>query len=138
LIPAKTKTITKRVIDQAARVEEIPVEPKYKTITTKVLVSPASTREEVIPAVMGTVTSKKLVAAGGFTVWTEILCAEKTTSSKVRSVQRALAAAGYNPGPIDGVMGLKTQTAMTQYQNDKGLPIGNMNMETLRALGVEN
>jgi len=26
---------------------------------------------------------------------------------------------------------------MAQYQNDKGLPVGNMNMETLKSLGVE-
>lgn len=137
VIPAKTKTISKRVVDQPARVEEIPVEPQYKTITKKVLVAPASTREEVIPAVYTSVNTKQLVKAGGFTIWTEILCAEKTTSAKVRAVQNALAAAGYQPGPIDGVMGLKTQTAMTQYQTDKGLPVGNMNMETLKALGVE-
>ena len=138
VIPAKYKTITKRVIDTPARVEEIPIEPQYKTVTKKVLVSPATTREETIPATYSTVNEKRLVRAGGFTVWTEILCAEKTTSAKVRSVQRALSAAGYNPGPADGVMGMKTQTAMTQYQTDKGLPVGNMNLETLRALGVEN
>ena len=34
-------------------------------------------------------------------------------------------------------MGLKTQAAMAQYQNDKGLPVGNLNIETLKALGVE-
>jgi len=137
VIPAKTRTIRKKVVDQPARVEEIPVEPQYKTVTKKVLVSPATTREEVIPAVMGTVTEKKLIATGGFTVWTEILCAEKTTSSKVRAVQNALKNAGYDPGPIDGVMGIRTQAAMAQYQNDKGLPVGNMNMETLKSLGVE-
>lgn len=138
VVPAKYKTITKKVIDQPARVDEIPVEPQYKTVTKKVLVSPATTREEVIPAVYSTVSSKQLVRAGGYTVWTEILCAEKTTSGKVRSVQRALSAAGYNPGPADGVMGVKTQSAMAQYQTDKGLPVGNMNLETLRSLGVEN
>jgi len=137
VIPAKFKTVNKKVIDRPARVEEIAIEPQYKTITKKVLVSPATTREEVIPAVYTNSNSKQLVRAGGFTVWTEILCAEKTTSSKVRSVQQALSNAGYDPGPIDGVMGLKTQAAMAQYQNDKGLPVGNMNMETLKALGVQ-
>ena len=116
----------------------MPIEPEYKTVTKKVLVSPATTREETIPAVYTTVNEKRLVRAGGFTVWTEILCAEKTTSAKVRSVQNALISAGYDPGPADGVMGFKTQAAMTKYQTEKGLPIGNMNLETLRALGVEN
>lgn len=137
VIPAKYKTVKKKVIDQPARVEEIVIEPQYKTITKKVLVSPATTREEVIPAVYTTSNTKQLVKAGGFTVWTEILCAEKTTSSKIRAVQRALSDAGYNPGPVDGVLGIKTQAAMAQYQTDKGLPVGNLNLETLKSLGVE-
>ncbi len=136
VIPAKYKTITKSVIDQPARVEEIPIEPQYKTVTKKVLVTPESTRDITIPAEYTTVNERRLVKQGGFTVWTEILCAERTTSSKVRQVQEALSAKGYNPGPIDGVMGLKTQTALKQYQTDKGLPLGNLNIETLNSLGV--
>lgn len=137
VIPAKTRTISKRVIDTPARVEEVPVEPQYKTISKKVLISPETTREEVIPAVYSSVNTKQLVKAGGYTVWTEILCAERTTSSKIQNVQRALRTAGYDPGPIDGVLGVKTQTAMSQYQTDKGLPVGNLNMETLKSLGVK-
>ncbi len=134
--PAVYKTVTKQVIDQPARVEEIPIPAEYKTISKKVLVSPESTNQETIPAQFTDVTEKRLVSKGGFTVWTEILCAERTTSSKVLSVQRALAGMGYNPGPSDGVMGMKTQTALKQFQTDKGLPIGNLNLETLKALGV--
>ena len=138
ITPAKYKTVTKQVIDQPARVEEIPVEAQYKTVSKKVLVSPETTREETIPAEYASVTEKRLVSKGGFTVWTEILCAERTTSSKVLNVQRALSSMGYNPGPADGVMGMKTQTALKQFQTDKGLPIGNLNLETLKALGVSN
>lgn len=135
--PAKYKTITKKVVDQPARVEEIPIEPQYKTVSKKVLVSPETTRQLEIPAQYTSINERRLVSKGGYTVWTEILCAENTTSSKVLAVQKALSAAGYNPGPIDGVMGLKTQTALKQYQTDKGLPIGNMNLKTLEALGVK-
>ena len=138
IIPAKYKTITKKVIDQPARVEEIPVEAQYKTVSKRVLVSPETTREITIPAEYKTVTEKRLVKEGGYTVWTEILCAEKTTSSKILSVQRSLSEKGYNPGPIDGIMGIKTQTALKQFQTDKGLPVGNLNLETLKALGVSN
>ena len=134
--PAKYKTVTRQVIDTPARVEEIPVEAQYKTVTKKVLVSPESTRSIDIPAEYTNINERRLVKKGGFTVWTEILCAERTTSSKVRQVQEALSAAGYNPGTADGVMGVKTQTALKQYQNDKGLPVGNLNLETLKSLGV--
>ena len=134
--PAKFKTVTRQVVDQPARVEEIPIEAEYKTVSKRVLVSPESTREEVIPAVYNSVNEKRLVSQGGFTVWTEILCAAKTTSSKVANVQRALNAAGYSAGSPDGVMGINTRNALEKYQADKGLPVGNLNIETLRALGV--
>jgi len=33
-------------------------------------------------------------------------------------------------------MGPRTREALIQFQKDNGLPIGNLNIETLRALGV--
>ena len=136
-IPAKYKTVTRKVVDREASVVEVPIDAVYKTIATKVLVSPATTREETIPAVYKDVKERHLVSKGTFSVWTEILCASQTTSSKVRKVQRALKARGYNPGPIDGVLGIQTQTALKQFQNDNGLPLGNLNLKTLKELGVE-
>lgn len=136
IIPAKYQTVTRRVIDQPARVTEVPVDAQYKTIKTKVMVSPESVTSKTIPAVYKDVKERRLVSKGGFTVWTEILCAAKTSSSTVRSVQKALVAKGYTVGPVDGVMGLQTQTALKQFQTDNGLPIGNLNIETLKALGV--
>ena len=41
----------------------------------------------------------------------------------VRNVQSALSQLGYQPGPIDGLMGSKTRTAIRAYQTDKGLPV---------------
>lgn len=137
IIPAKYKTVEKRVIDREASVVEVPVEPVYKTIATKVMITPERTIEEVIPAVYKDVKEKRLISKGNFTVWSEILCASKTTSSKVRDVQRALKARGYDPGPVDGVLGLKTQTALKQFQTDNSLPMGNLNIKTLESLGVK-
>ena len=51
-------------------------------------------------------------------------------------IQKALKAKGYDPGPIDDVFGPLTKTALIQYQKDKGLPVGNLNLETLKSLGV--
>lgn len=135
--PAQYKTIKKRVLVEPARVEEKVVPAQYKTISKRVLISPARTETIPVPAQYKTVREKKLISVGSYTGWTEILCAAKTTSNKVSQVQRALKAAGYAPGPIDGVMGIKTQAALKQYQTDKGLPLGNLNMQTLQALGVQ-
>jgi len=34
-------------------------------------------------------------------------------------------------------MGSKTRAALVKYQTDNGLPVGNLNIETLKALGVQ-
>ncbi|HEV7368851.1 peptidoglycan-binding domain-containing protein [Arenibaculum sp.] len=39
----------------------------------------------------------------------------------IAALQRALRAAGYDPGPVDGAMGGKTRQAITNYQIDTGL-----------------
>ncbi|KQZ68041.1 peptidoglycan-binding protein [Lysobacter sp. Root559] len=52
-------------------------------------------------------------------------------------VQAALYAKGYDPGAIDGVLGVRTVSALQQFQEAYGLvPTGQMTTETLNALGV--
>jgi peptidoglycan hydrolase-like protein with peptidoglycan-binding domain len=41
----------------------------------------------------------------------------------VADIQRALAARGYNPGPVDGVPGFGTRNAIQQFQSDNGLEV---------------
>src|SRR2546428_6181879 len=41
--------------------------------------------------------------------------AAKISPSHVREVQQALVAAGYDPGPIDGIMGPRTKAALRKY-----------------------
>ncbi len=135
-IPAEYKTVTRRVLKRPATVDEVDIPAEYKTITRQVLKVPERTDEVVIPAEYKTVTEKQLVKTGGFTRWTEILCAEKTTSNKVVEVQRALASRGYDVGPIDGVLGGRTKSALESYQRENGLPVGNLNIETLQSLGI--
>ncbi len=135
--PAKYQTVTKRVLKTPATVTRVAIEPVYKTITKKVMTKPETYETITIPAKYDTVTERRLVRKGGYTQWTEILCAAQTTNATVVRVQKALNAAGYDAGTVDGVLGIKTQTALKQYQTDKGLPIGNLNIETLKSLGVQ-
>jgi len=51
-----------------------------------------------------------------------VLCETNTTPDVISKLQSALAKAGYNPGPIDGVVGSETLSAVTQYQKDKAWP----------------
>ncbi len=60
------------------------------------------------------------------------------SSAQIRSVQRVLAEQGYNPGPVDGMMGKKTRLALRQYQWDYNLPVtGRIDESTLSSLGTK-
>lgn len=56
----------------------------------------------------------------------------------VKTVQRALKALGYSPGPIDGIYGPQTVAAVRAFQVDKGLvPDGEVGPKTAQALKIE-
>lgn len=134
-------------------------EPVYQKVSRKVEVVPASVQEEVIPAVTQviarqkvvkpsetvkteipitykTIMKKVLLKRGGAYEWKEILCEQDVTESRINQIQQALIREGYDPGPVDNQMGDATKQCIIKFQHDKGLPVGNLNMETLKALGV--
>lgn len=136
IIPAEYKTVTRRVVKTPASVREEAIPAEYATVSKKVVKSPASTRTITVPAEYQTVTKRNLVKQGGFTEWKEVLCESKVNSATVRQIQAALRDRGYDPGPIDNVMGARTRAALTKYQKDNGLPIGSLDLKTLQSLGV--
>lgn len=158
-IPAVFSTVEKRVVKTPATVKEVTIPAEYKTVSKQVLRSPATVREEVIPAEYKTITKRGvktpeqvleveipaeyqtvtktvLVKKGGYTEWREVLCEAEVTVSKIVAIQQALKAKGYDPGPLDNVLGPKTRAALTQYQKDNALPVGRLDVETLKSLGV--
>lgn len=135
-VPAQYKTVTKRVIKTPTSTKEIVIPAEYKVVRKDVMATAASTRQIEIPAEYKGVTKNVLVKAGGWSDWKEVLCANQVTKQKIRSIQMALAALGYDAGPADNVLGPKTRKALLQYQKDNELPQGNLNKETLKALGV--
>lgn len=55
----------------------------------------------------------------------------------VKDIQRALATAGFSPGPIDGDYGHNTTAAVAAFQTVKGLVVdGQVGTQTAKALGV--
>ncbi|MCC7245995.1 MAG: peptidoglycan-binding protein [Saprospiraceae bacterium] len=135
-IPAEYTTVSKQMLKTPATFREEVIPAEYKSVSTKMVKSAATTRTEAIPAEYATVTKRRLVKPGGFTEWREVLCGEKVTGYTIRQIQDALTKAGYEPGPSDNVMGTRTKTALTKFQKDKGLPVGNLDFDTLKALGV--
>lgn len=52
--------------------------------------------------------------------------------------QAALTTLGYQPGPIDGLLGEKTESALQAFRKDQGIErTGPLDIETLRALRIQ-
>jgi peptidoglycan hydrolase-like protein with peptidoglycan-binding domain len=59
--------------------------------------------------------------------------------SSVHDAQQALKDKGFDPGPVDGVMGPKTRAAIRSYQEKNSLAAdGRLGPQTLGSRGVEN
>jgi hypothetical protein len=135
-VPAVTRTLTHRVIDVAAHTREEVVPAVYKSTTRQVVDTPATTREVDVPAVFDTNSSIVKVSEPSV-AWHAILCETNATPDKLREIQRALQAAGFNPGPIDGVIQDQTMKAINAYQAAKGLSVDPyLTIETVSSLGV--
>ncbi|MDR5659056.1 LysM peptidoglycan-binding domain-containing protein [Serpentinicella sp. ANB-PHB4] len=83
----------------------------------------------------------------------QVICVPKTTpppapvcptlrvgsrTESVRKLQTLLRDAGFDPGPIDGIFGSKTEAAVRAFQRSKGLVVdGIVGIRTWTALGVD-
>ncbi|MEM7466181.1 MAG: peptidoglycan-binding domain-containing protein [Pseudomonadota bacterium] len=134
-IPAEYKKVKKRVVAEAARVETTKIPAEYKVVKVRKLVSPASEKRTSVPAEYITV-QEQTKTTDAVLAWRSVLCETNTTKDIVRRLQNALASAGHYKGPIDGIIGSATRTALTTYQDSKGLARGQMTLETLKSLGI--
>lgn len=134
-VPAEYSTIKRQELLKPAEVREIETPAEYRTVRTLKMVAPASEQRIPIPAEYQTVASQVLVSEGK-AEWKSILCETNTTPGIVQDIQRALLAKGFNPGPIDGIIGRETSAAITGFQQANNLATGGLTMETLNKLGI--
>jgi peptidoglycan hydrolase-like protein with peptidoglycan-binding domain len=105
-------------------------------MTVTKLVTPAREKKVQIPATYQTVT-KQVKTSEGQMEWREILCQTNMTSDRISDIQSALLTKGFNPGPIDGVIGSRTMAAVNNFQKANKLPVDKyLNVATVNALGV--
>ena len=158
-VPAETTAVTRYEVDQPASLRQVDVPALVQPVTRQEVAKAASVREEVLPAVYRTETRQAIdqpattrmvdVPAVYDTLsWLvkvgepreekrEVLCETNTAPQMIQEVQRALQAAGFNPGHVNGVLAQDTLEAVARYQNARGLPVhGYLDVETVRALGV--
>ena len=136
-VPAVYKKVSRKIVKTPAYKQDFPIAAEYKIVSKQVIDQPARQEQIEIPATYKKVMHKELVRKGGYSEWKEILCGDKLTAAKIIAIQKALKANGYDPGPLDDIFGAETKAALVKYQQDKNLPVGNLNMETLKSLGVE-
>ena len=134
-IPAETRQVRRTVIDAPERYEEVVIPAVMEKRRVRKVVQDARTETYTVPAVYDDVTRQRIVGSPE-PVWREVICGKNTSKEKIMEVQRALAAKGYNPGPIDGQLGKQTVSAMQKFQADNGLPQGQPSVEAVQALGV--
>jgi len=66
------------------------------------------------------------------------LVSAASSSGDIKQAQQALLDKGYDPGPIDGIMGPQTRRAIGQYQKSEDLSVTQrLDAKTASRLGVE-
>ncbi len=134
-IPAEHKIVKKRTMKTPPGTRKIEIPAEYKTVQVRKLVKPATTRSVEIPAQFTTVKRRNMIA-DGHVEWRPVLCDTNMSSGIVQRIQTALDGKGFNPGPIDGIIGHQTMDAMKRYQRTKGLANGGLTIETIESLQV--
>jgi peptidoglycan hydrolase-like protein with peptidoglycan-binding domain len=62
---------------------------------------------------------------------------DQANAEHVRSAQQALQSKGMDPGPADGIIGPRTQSALRAYQKEQNLPqTGRLDDQTRQRLGI--
>ncbi len=133
--PAKYKSVSRKVVKTAATTKVIQIPAEYKTIKVRKLVSPAQEQRIAIPAKSQTI-QKSVKLSDERMEWRQVLCETNMSANVVNDIQRALQTAGFNPGPIDGVIGSATLQAIDSYQQKNSLNRGGVTFEVIKALGV--
>jgi hypothetical protein len=138
-IPAEYTNRSYQKIAADAVATKSEVAAQYATRSFQKLVSAASTSSTDVPAEYRTITKRQLVKEGGFTEWREIVCEADITTDLIRRVQEALIERGYSVGTAgaDNQMGPGTKAALRKFQEENGLPMGQLDIETLKALGIK-
>ncbi len=134
-IPAQYKTVKQKVMVKPPSHRLIEIPAAYKTVKVRKLVSPAQEKRIPIPAQYQTITKTEQVSEGKME-WRRVLCETNVSPQIISRVQSALLKAGHDPGPIDGILGRRTNAAIKTYQKEKGFATGGLTYETLKSLGV--
>lgn len=75
-------------------------------------------------------------ASGNVHVWKQVVCKDDKTPELLENIQTRLKAEGLEVA-VTGELDRATKVALIKYQRANDLPTGNLNIESLKALGIE-
>ena len=131
------KTIRRKVVASAASTKRTEIPAEYKTIRKKALVKEAQQITEEIPAEYSNVTETTLVKEQKIG-WEQVLCKQNADATFVTSLQKKLASMDYYGGPIDGILGSQTFSAVKRYAHNNDIAYGKnfVTMSVVKALNL--
>lgn len=116
--PAVYRTVTRQVVKAPTGLKRVVVPEQLGQRPAARLVAPATAERVREPARLESRFERELVRPERLE-WRPVLCPTNMTPEVIARVQQSLRAEGYDPGPVDGVLGVRTQRALAQYQRDQ-------------------
>ncbi|MFK7890916.1 MAG: peptidoglycan-binding protein [Granulosicoccus sp.] len=132
---AETVNMSQALLSKPVEVESEEIPATFESVKVQKLVSSASERRIVVPARTRTVTSQTQTEPSKLE-WRKVLCESNMTPRLISSLQSALKREGYNPGPVDGIVGRSTMEALEQFQVDQSIDRRGLTFEALQLLDV--
>ena len=134
--PEKLVEYKRQVVKTAGRFDAEKIPAETAVVKTQVLVSPAKSAEYKAPAKFQTI-ERQIQITESKIEWKPVLCQVNFSEDIIARLQSALSKEGYEPGPIDGIMGRGTTNAIREFQKDNKMADGGLTIETLQKLGVD-
>lgn len=69
-------------------------------------------------------------------MWLGVVCRNKLTPNFIKRLQRALQEVGSSDGEISGELFGDTLESLKAYQTNHNLPVGFVDLESMRSLGL--
>lgn len=133
--PAQYKEVRRWVVDQPARAVEVEVPPELASLPLHEVIKPESSSVEQLPPLTRALKSTRYEGSARM-VSRQAVCSADISAALVTRLQQRLAAEGYQPGAIDGLLGVRTIGALADYQTQNGLAVGALTYESLRHLDI--
>jgi Putative peptidoglycan binding domain len=68
----------------------------------------------------------------------EMISPDKLKSAQIHQIQQSLNEKGFSVGAVDGEWGPRTEDALKKFQGSKNMPSGQLNANTVTALGLNS